>query len=122
MLVRWYRESIYILFTTKSSVSPFYTAVCPLIQLVLTDPDIISHIFTRNTCKYPRSPCFRPLAERVIERSIAWAEGGDHRRMAKFLNGYFTVDAVKGMHETIVECALRVSMTMFSFLISLCSE
>lgn len=78
-------------------------------QLVATDPEIITHIFTRNLYKYTKSPYFRPLIERLIGRSIVWAEGEEHKRMAKVLTGCFNSERVRKMHGAVVDSAQRVS-------------
>ena len=95
------------LFTTATHI--FNT----LQQLVATDPEIITHIFTRNVYKYAKSPYFRPLIERLGGRSILWAEGDDHKRMAKVLSASFKPERVRGMHEATVESAQRVSWNFY---------
>ncbi|KAF8302619.1 cytochrome P450 [Clavulina sp. PMI_390] len=79
--------------------------------LVPTDSLAIAHIVSRNVYsnKYSKSPAFRPLIERVIGRSIVWAEGEEHRRMAKVLAGCFTGERVRGMIDVVGECSEKLS-------------
>jgi hypothetical protein len=62
--------------------------VFPSIQLIPTA--IITHIFTRYVYNYAKSPVFRPLIDRLLGKSIVWAEGDNHKRMCKALNGCLT--------------------------------
>lgn len=51
----------------------------------------------------------RPLMERLIGKGIVWAEGSDHKRMAKALSGCFTQERVRGMQDIVVKSAAKVS-------------
>lgn len=51
----------------------------------------------------------RPIVERLLGKGIVWAEGDDHKRMAKALSGCFTQERVRGMQDIVVESAAKVS-------------
>ena len=59
-------------------------------QLAIADPAALSYMFTRNVYGYTKSPLFRPLIDRLLGRSLVWAEGDDHKRMRTLLNPVFT--------------------------------
>ncbi|KAF8302626.1 cytochrome P450 [Clavulina sp. PMI_390] len=92
--------------------------------LVPTDPLAITHIISRNvyTGKYSKSPVFVPLIERLLGKSIAWAEGEDHRRMAKALAGCFSGERVRGMADVVGECAEKLSESLRSHIAAESSE
>lgn len=58
----------------------------------------------------------RPLIERLLGKSIVWAEGEEHRRMSRALNGCFTAEKVRGMQGAVVESANKVSSVCFCLL------
>ncbi|KDQ08460.1 hypothetical protein BOTBODRAFT_37899 [Botryobasidium botryosum FD-172 SS1] len=72
--------------------------------LVIADPGIVSHIFTKNAYMYPKSLVFRPLLERIVGKSLVWAEGEDHKKMRALLNPVFTAEQTRLMYESVKVC------------------
>ncbi|KAG8952769.1 hypothetical protein FRC04_003692 [Tulasnella sp. 424] len=73
--------------------------------LVLTDPAAISHIYTKHPYEYLKSQIIRPLIDRLIGKSLVWAEGDQHKRQRQMLAPVFTNENVKNMDEEVHNAA-----------------
>ncbi|KAG9009824.1 hypothetical protein FRB94_013563 [Tulasnella sp. JGI-2019a] len=65
--------------------------------LAISDPAALSHMFTKHPYDYPKSAFIRPLVERLMGRSLPWAEGDEHKRQRAALAPVFTHENVKNM-------------------------
>ncbi|KAG9035962.1 hypothetical protein FRB95_010170 [Tulasnella sp. JGI-2019a] len=63
--------------------------------LAVSDPAALSHMFTKHPYDYPKSTFIRPLVERLVGRSLIWAEGDEHKRQRAALAPVFTHSMVK---------------------------
>ncbi|KAG8862244.1 hypothetical protein FRB96_001823 [Tulasnella sp. 330] len=63
--------------------------------LAISDPAALSHMFTKHPYDYPKSAFIRPLVERLMGRSLPWAEGDEHKRQRAALAPVFTHENVK---------------------------
>lgn len=52
--------------------------------VVVSDVKAVSHIFSKDTFTYVKTPGLRAVIERVIGRGVLWVEGEDHRRQVGF--------------------------------------
>ncbi|KAG8987614.1 hypothetical protein FRB90_003253 [Tulasnella sp. 427] len=76
--------------------------------LALTDPAAITHMFSKRPYEYTKSQIIRPLIERLLGKSLPWAEGEQHRRQRQMLAPVFTNENVKRMDEEIHRAADKV--------------
>ncbi|KAG9003359.1 hypothetical protein FRB94_003182 [Tulasnella sp. JGI-2019a] len=65
--------------------------------LAISDPAALSHMFTKHPYEYPKSAFFRPLVERIMGRSLVWAEGDEHKRQRAALAPAFTHEHIRRM-------------------------
>ncbi|KIO30005.1 hypothetical protein M407DRAFT_242362 [Tulasnella calospora MUT 4182] len=73
--------------------------------LALTDPAAISHMFTKHPYEYTKSQIIRPLIDRLLGKSLVWAEGDQHKRQRQVLAPVFTNENVKAMDNEIHRAA-----------------
>ncbi|KAG8864747.1 hypothetical protein FRB96_003332 [Tulasnella sp. 330] len=69
--------------------------------LAIRDPAAITHIFTRHPYDYHKSAFIRPLVERLLGRSLPWAEGDEHKRQRVALAPVFTHESIKRMEPEV---------------------
>ncbi len=58
-------------------------------------------MFTRHTYSYVKSQIIRPIIDRLLGRSLPWAEGEEHKRQRAMLSPVFTNENVKTMSDQI---------------------
>ncbi|KAG8940126.1 hypothetical protein FRC00_013209, partial [Tulasnella sp. 408] len=73
--------------------------------LAVTDPAAITHIYSKHPYEYLKSQIIRPLIDRLIGKSLVWAEGEQHRRQRQMLAPVFTNENVKKMDEEVHNAA-----------------
>ncbi|KAG8891909.1 hypothetical protein FRC01_014454, partial [Tulasnella sp. 417] len=73
--------------------------------LAVADPAAISHIYSKHPYEYLKSQIIRPLIDRLIGKSLVWAEGEQHRRQRQMLAPVFTNENVKRMDEEVHNAA-----------------
>ena len=62
----------------------------------------LSHIYTKNPYNYHHSPVIRPIAIRLVGRSLVWVEGEkEHKRMRSLIAPAFSSDNVRTMHSDV---------------------
>ena len=71
-----------------ASLTYIYTPT--VLQLVVADPQALFHIQAKNVYNYQKTKILRTLFEWTLGRSVAWAEGREHKRMRIALNPCFT--------------------------------
>ncbi|KAG9009837.1 hypothetical protein FRB94_013549 [Tulasnella sp. JGI-2019a] len=76
--------------------------------LAISDPAALSHMFTKHPYDYPKSSSIRPLIERVIGRSLVWAEGDEHKRQRTTLGPVFTHSKVKQTEPEVRDASDRL--------------
>ncbi|KDQ09988.1 hypothetical protein BOTBODRAFT_178543 [Botryobasidium botryosum FD-172 SS1] len=69
--------------------------------LAVADPGVLSHMLTKNVYGYSKSPIIRPIIDRLLGKSLPWAEGDEHRRMRALLNPVFTAEQTRGMYDDV---------------------
>jgi len=70
--------------------------------LILSDNVGLSHIYTKNPYNYHHSPVIRPIALRLVGRSLVWVEGEkEHKRMRSLIAPAFSSDNVRAMHADV---------------------
>ncbi|KAK0452044.1 cytochrome P450 [Desarmillaria tabescens] len=74
--------------------------------IVATDNFAVHHIHA-NTYRYPKAPEFLPIVESQLGKGIVYVSGDEHRRQRRLLAPAFTLGAVKGMSDDVVECTQR---------------
>lgn len=62
----------------------------------------------QHTYDYVKSPALRPLVERIMGRSIVWAEGSDHHHQRQVLAPVYTLEKVKMMDDKIHEATNKM--------------
>ncbi|KAG9014259.1 hypothetical protein FRB94_013569 [Tulasnella sp. JGI-2019a] len=65
--------------------------------LAISDPAALVHMHSKKPYSYSKSAVFRPLIERLMGKTLAWAEGDEHKRQRAALAPVFTHDNVKTM-------------------------
>ncbi|KAG9009835.1 hypothetical protein FRB93_005106 [Tulasnella sp. JGI-2019a] len=75
--------------------------------LAINDPAALSHMFTKHPYNYPKSVSIRPLVERIMGRSLLWAEGDEHKRQRAALAPVFTHSMVKQMEFNVRDTSER---------------
>ncbi|CAE6461645.1 unnamed protein product [Rhizoctonia solani] len=73
--------------------------------LVTTDPAAIAHMFGKEVYTYVKSPLIRPIVDRLMGKSLVWAEGDVHKRQRQQLTRFFTTQATRDMFDMINLCA-----------------
>ncbi|KAG8763655.1 hypothetical protein FRC11_014632 [Ceratobasidium sp. 423] len=75
--------------------------------LVTTDPAAIAHMFGKEVYSYGKfkSPVIRPIVDRLMGKSLVWAEGDVHKRQRQQLARFFTTQATRDMFDMINLCA-----------------
>ncbi|KAG8987613.1 hypothetical protein FRB90_003252, partial [Tulasnella sp. 427] len=73
--------------------------------LALADPAAISHIYSKHPYEYLKSQIIRPLIDRLIGKSLVWAEGDQHKQQRQMLAPVFTNENVKRMDEEVHNAA-----------------
>ncbi|CAE6343412.1 Cytochrome P450 3A12 OS=Canis familiaris GN=CYP3A12 PE=2 SV=1 [Rhizoctonia solani AG-1 IB] len=73
--------------------------------LVTTDPMAVTHMFGKEVYSYVKSPVIRPIIERLMGKSLVWAEGDVHKRQRQQLARLFTTQAARDMFDMINLCA-----------------
>ncbi|ELU40781.1 cytochrome P450 domain-containing protein [Rhizoctonia solani AG-1 IA] len=73
--------------------------------LVTTDPAAITHMFGKEVYSYVKSPVIRPIIDRLMGKSLTWAEGDVHKRQRQQLTRFFTTQATRDMFDMINACA-----------------
>ncbi|KAF8332754.1 cytochrome P450 [Cantharellus anzutake] len=76
--------------------------------LIVADPVAVSHIQSRNVYNYIKSPVIRLLVERMLGRSLVWAEGDEHRRMRATLAPCFSAARVRLMESAVLDSAHKL--------------
>ncbi|KAG9025166.1 hypothetical protein FS837_005062 [Tulasnella sp. UAMH 9824] len=71
------------------------------------DAGIINHVLTKHIYDYEKSPMIRPVAERLVGHGLVWAEGDAHKLQRNLLNPAFSIDSVRNMAPTVLECTER---------------
>ncbi|KAK0455795.1 cytochrome P450 [Desarmillaria tabescens] len=74
--------------------------------IVATDNFAVHHIHA-NTYRYPKAPEFLPIVESQLGKGIVYVSGDEHRRQRRLLAPAFTLGAVKGMSDDVVEWTQR---------------
>ncbi|KAG8944219.1 hypothetical protein FRC04_002086 [Tulasnella sp. 424] len=83
------------------------------------DAGIINHVLTKNLYDYEKSAIVRPIAERLVGHGLVWAEGDAHKLQRSLLNPAFSVENVRNMAPTVVECTERYITALENHLLSL---
>ncbi|EUC54580.1 cytochrome P450 family protein [Rhizoctonia solani AG-3 Rhs1AP] len=73
--------------------------------LVTTDPAAIAHMFGKEVYSYVKSPVIRPIVDRLMGKSLVWAEGDVHKRQRQQLTRFFSTQATRDMFDMINLCA-----------------
>ncbi|KAF8734032.1 cytochrome p450, partial [Rhizoctonia solani] len=73
--------------------------------LVTTDPAAVTHMFGKEVYSYVKSPVIRPIIDRLMGKSLTWAEGDVHKRQRQQLTRFFTTQATRDMFDMINACA-----------------
>ncbi|EPS95204.1 hypothetical protein FOMPIDRAFT_1085622, partial [Fomitopsis schrenkii] len=86
-----------------------YSIPCELGQscVVLCDPKAIQHFYACETREYVHTTLLRTFVERILGRSLFWAEGETHRRHKKLLAPAFRPAAVKDLLPIVNSSALK---------------
>ncbi|KAG8952767.1 hypothetical protein FRC04_003690 [Tulasnella sp. 424] len=77
--------------------------------LAIADPLAITHIFTKHPYDYVKSQIIRPLIERLLGKSLPWAEGEQHKYQRQMLAPVFTNENVKHMDQEIHQAADKLA-------------
>ncbi|KAF9071344.1 cytochrome P450 [Rhodocollybia butyracea] len=114
----------------KSEASEMYIKWAASLGLVhkvkaaLFQPDIIvvgdnfaAHHILQNTDTYGRAPLFLQLVAGLAGKSIAGAEGEDHRYQRRLLAPAFTSGAIEAMTDNIFSCVDKMSRNLRSSLV-----
>ena len=62
-----------------------------ILQLVVADPQALFDIEAKNVYNYRKTKDLQSSFERLMGRSLLWAEGNEHKRMRGTLNSFFTL-------------------------------
>ncbi|KAL0567061.1 hypothetical protein V5O48_014934 [Marasmius crinis-equi] len=93
-----------------SSLGPVYRIKAPFFQrdvLVAGDNASSSHVL-QYAYKYEKAPAFLPITVKLIGRGVVWAHGEQHRHQRRLITPAFTVAAVRGMQDDVLECAEKL--------------
>ncbi|KAG9035945.1 hypothetical protein FRB95_010153 [Tulasnella sp. JGI-2019a] len=77
--------------------------------LAISDPAALIHMHSKKPYSYTKSAVFRPLIERLMGKTLAWAEGDDHKRQRTALAPVFTHDNVKSMDVAVRNSSDRLT-------------
>ncbi|KAG8880307.1 hypothetical protein FRB97_000920, partial [Tulasnella sp. 331] len=69
--------------------------------IAISDPAALAHIHSRKAYSYTKGAYVRPLIERLMGRTLAWAEGDEHKRQRQALAPTFTHDSVRAMDSQV---------------------
>ncbi|KAG8897481.1 hypothetical protein FRB99_008122 [Tulasnella sp. 403] len=84
--------------------------------LALTDPAAITYIFSKHPYEYLKSQVIRPLIDRLLGKSLVWAEGLQHKRQRAMLAPVFTHEAVRRMDEEVHTAAEKLVNLMQEYI------
>ncbi|PBK70613.1 cytochrome P450 [Armillaria solidipes] len=73
-------------------------------RVIVGDNLVAQHIF-QNAYTYLKSQAFEPIVVKYVGRGVAWAEGEEHKFQRRLLVPAFTLSAVKGMADDVLQCA-----------------
>ncbi|KIY51555.1 cytochrome P450 [Fistulina hepatica ATCC 64428] len=93
-----------------AAVGPVYRIKAALFQsdvIVASDNASSSHVL-RHAQKYAKAPAFLPVTIKLIGRGVVWAHGEEHKRQRRMITPAFTIAAVRGMEDAIVESTERL--------------
>ncbi|KAG8948992.1 hypothetical protein FRC03_000504 [Tulasnella sp. 419] len=83
-------------------------------MLVTLDPGALNYILSKRVYDYTKSPAIRPVIDRIMGRSIPWAEGEEHRRQRQVLAPVFTAEAVKSVDDDIRSASDKLTASLQS--------
>ncbi|SJL01235.1 uncharacterized protein ARMOST_04553 [Armillaria ostoyae] len=122
--IEWQNEIGKMYSKWAMAVGPVYRIKAALFKrdvIVATDNFAVHHIHA-NTYRYPKAPEFLPIVESQLGKGIVYVSGDEHRRQRRLLAPAFTLGAVKGMSDDIVECTQRLVQRVAKHLTSLGGE
>ncbi|KAK0231468.1 cytochrome P450 [Armillaria fumosa] len=108
--IEWQNEIGKMYSKWAMAVGPVYRIKAALFKrdvIVATDNFAVHHIHA-NTYRYPKAPEFLPIVESQLGKGIVYVSGEEHRRQRRLLAPAFTLSAVKGMSDDVVECTQRL--------------
>jgi len=73
----------------------------------LLDPKAVASFLAQETTTYVRSPVSKRAVERLMGRSLVWADGEDHKRQRKYLNPAFSNPAIRKMTPVFFDSAYK---------------
>ncbi|KAK0191590.1 cytochrome P450 [Armillaria mellea] len=109
--IEWQHEIGEMYSKWARAVGPVYRIKAALFKrdvIVATDNFAVHHIHA-NTYRYSKAPEFLPIVESQLGKGIIYVSGDEHRRQRRLLAPAFTLGAVKGMSDDVVECTQRQS-------------
>ncbi|PBK80547.1 cytochrome P450 [Armillaria gallica] len=82
-------------------------------RVIVADNLVAQHIF-QNAYTYLKSPAFEPVVVKIVGRGIVWAEGEEHKFQRRLLVPAFTLSAVNGMADDVLQCAEKCASRLAS--------
>ncbi|KAH9483263.1 Cytochrome P450 monooxygenase 197 [Psilocybe cubensis] len=76
--------------------------------IVVSDMKAVTHIFSKDTYTYVRSPGFRAVIDQVIGRGLLWVEGDIHRRQRRTMNPAFSPTVIKRMTPAFYDATYKL--------------
>lgn len=107
--VVWQHEACAMYFKWAKDLGPLYRIKASFFQrdVIVAADNLASHHILANAYRYPKAPAFLPLTDKLIGKGVVYAQGDEHKHQRRLIAPAFTLGAVKGMSDDVVECTQK---------------
>lgn len=107
--VVWQHEACAMYLKWTKDMGPLYRIKASFFQrdVIVAADNLASHHILASAYRYPKAPAFLPLTDKLIGKGVVYAQGDEHKHQRRLIAPAFTLGAVKGMSDDVVECTQR---------------
>ncbi|KAK0216143.1 cytochrome P450 [Armillaria fumosa] len=107
--VVWQHEACAMYLKWTKDLGPLYRIKASFFQrdVIVAADNLASHHILANAYRYPKAPAFLPLTDKLIGKGVVYAQGDEHKHQRRLIAPAFTLGAVKGMSDDVVECTQK---------------
>ncbi|KAK0200849.1 cytochrome P450 [Desarmillaria ectypa] len=105
----WQHEACKVYLKWAIDLGPLYRIKASFFQrdIIVAADNLASHHILTNAYQYPKAPAFLPLTDKLIGKGVVYAQGDEHKHQRRLVAPAFTLGAVKGMSDDVVECTQK---------------
>ncbi|PBK80614.1 cytochrome P450 [Armillaria gallica] len=111
--VVWQHEACAMYLKWATDLGPLYRIKASFFQrdVIVAADNLASHHILANAYRYhvlpAKAPAFLPLTDKLLGKGVVYAQGDEHKHQRRLIAPAFTLGAVKGMSDDVVECTQK---------------